>query len=74
MGPFLKLHGLRLVLGAIVVYLIFFLSLGSRTFFQHVVRVWTTPEARELGYELQETIGSAALAVTRRIRGDRLPY
>ena len=74
MGPVLKAHGLKLVLGAIAIYLIFFLSLGTRTFFQHVVRIVTTPEAKELGYELQETIGSAAVAVTRKIRGDRPLY
>jgi hypothetical protein len=74
MGPFLKAHGLRVVLTAVVIYLVFFLSLGTRTFFQHVRRIVTTPEAKELSYELTETLGSAALAVTRKIRGDRPPY
>lgn len=74
MGPFLKAHGLKVVLTAIAIYLVFFLSLGTRTFFQHVMRIVTTPEAKELRYELTETIGSAALAVTRKIRGDRPLY
>jgi hypothetical protein len=38
------------------------------------MRIVTTPEAKELRYELTETIGSAALAVTRKIRGDRPLY
>jgi len=74
MGPFLKEHGLRVLLGAIIIYFLFFFSLGTRTFFQHMARIVTTPEAKELGYELRETIGSAAVAVTRKVRGDRPPY
>jgi len=74
MGPVLKAHGLKLVLGAIAIYLIFFHSLGTRTFFGHVRRIVTTPEARELAYEVQESIGAVAVAVTRKIRGDRPLY
>jgi hypothetical protein len=74
MGPVLKAHGLKIVLGLIAVYFIFFHNLGTRTFFGHVRRIVTTPEARELAYEVRESVASAAVAVTRKLRGDRPLY
>jgi hypothetical protein len=68
MVVFIKTYGLRLLLGLIGIYALFFLSLGTRTFAQHMLRIGRTPEARELYSELGGTIGSATSAVTRRIR------
>jgi hypothetical protein len=68
MVVFIKTHGLRLLVGLIVVYMLFFFSLGTRTFAQHLFRIGRTPEARELYSELGGTIASATSAVTRRLR------
>lgn len=68
MVVFIKAYGLRLFLGLIAIYMVFFFSLGTRTLAQHVLRIGRTPEARELYSELGGTIGSATSAVTRRIR------
>ena len=68
MVVFIKTYGLRLFLGLIVIYMLFFFSLGTRTFAQHVLRIGRTPEARELYSELGGTVASATSAVTRRIR------
>jgi hypothetical protein len=65
---FFKTHGLRLIASLALVYLVFFLNLGTRTFAQHVWRVGGTPEARELYSEVGGSIASATSAVTRRLR------
>lgn len=74
MGPFLKEHGLKLIVSAVVLYLVFFMSLGTRTLFQHVVRIARTPEAQELGEELVDTLASATNSVKRQLRGERPDY
>lgn len=65
----LKKNGPKIIAAAIAIYLIFFMSLGTRTFAQHVIRIVNTPEAKELAYELFATASDATHAVTRRIRG-----
>ena len=68
MVVFIRTYGLRVLLTLIVVYLLFFMSLGTRTFAGHVWRIARTPEARELYSELAGTISSTTSAVTRRLR------
>ena len=68
MVVFVRTYGLRILLTLIVVYLLFFMSLGTRTFAGHVWRIARTPEARELYSELAGTVSSATSAVTRRLR------
>lgn len=68
MVVFVRTYGLRILLTLIVVYLLFFMSLGTRTFAAHVWRIARTPEARELYSEMAGTISSATSAVTRRLR------
>lgn len=74
MGPYLKQHGLGLAIALVAMYLVFFLSLGTRTLFQHVVRIARTPEAQELGQELVDTVASATNSVKRRFRGAASDY
>jgi hypothetical protein len=74
MGPFLKEHGLAVGVSLVAIYLIFFLSLGTRTLFQHVVRIARTPEAQELGQELVDTAASATHTVKQRFRGGATDY
>jgi hypothetical protein len=74
MAPFLKQHGLKLAISLVVVYLLFFMSLGTRTFGQHMLRIARTPEAQELGEELIDTLASAADSVGNRIRGRAADY
>ena len=74
MGPFLKQHGLTLAISLVVIYLVFFLSLGTRTLFQHAVRIARTPEAQELGEEIVETLASATHRVKQRLRGGATDY
>ena len=50
------------VLLAFVCYLLFFVRLGSRTPFQHLMRITDTDEARELGREVRDE--------TKRIRDE----
>jgi hypothetical protein len=64
---FLKTHGLRLIAALALVYLVFFLNLGTRTLAQHVWRIGGTPEAREMYSEVGGTIASATSAVTRKL-------
>jgi len=65
----LKKNGPKIVAAVVAIYLIFFMSLGTRTFAQHVLRIVNTPEAHELAYEVFSTAREATQAVTRRIRG-----
>lgn len=74
MSPFLKEHGLGLSISLVGIYLVFFLSLGTRTLFQHVVRIARTPEAQELGQELVDTAASATNSVKQRFRGGASDY
>ena len=74
MGPFLKQHGLTVAISLVAVYLVFFLSLGTRTFAQHVLRIARTPEVQELGEELADTLASATDSVKRRLRGGASDY
>jgi hypothetical protein len=68
MTLFFKTHGLRLIAALALIYLVFFLNLGTRTLAQHLWRVGATPEAREMYGEVGGTIASATSAVTRRLR------
>lgn len=59
----------QMITAIMAVYFIFFMSLGTRTFAQHVMRISNTPESRELAYELFATAREAAHAITHRARG-----
>jgi len=74
MGPFLKQHGLTLAISLVVVYLVFFLNLGTHTFAGHMLRIVRTPEAQELGEELVDTLASATDSVKRRLSGGASDY
>jgi hypothetical protein len=74
MGPFLKQHGLTIAISLVAIYLIFFLSLGTRTFAGHLLRIARTPEAQELGEELVDTLASATHSVKQRLRGGASDY
>lgn len=74
MGPFLKQHGLTLAVSLVAIYLVFFLSLGTRTFAQHMLRIARTPEVQELGEELVDTLASATQSVKQRFRGGPSDY
>jgi hypothetical protein len=65
---FVKTHGLKLIAVLALIYLVFFLNLGTRTFAQHLWRIGGTPEARELYSDVGGTIASATSAVTRKLR------
>lgn len=69
MGDLFKKNGAKIITALVVIYLVFFMSLGTRTFAQHIIRITTTPEAKELGYEMFATASEAAHAITRRVRG-----
>jgi hypothetical protein len=65
---FVKTHGLKLIAIFALIYLMFFLNLGTRTLGQHLWRIAGTPEARELYSEVGGTVASATSAVTRKLR------
>ncbi|MET0390323.1 MAG: hypothetical protein ABW321_30405 [Polyangiales bacterium] len=69
MGQFLKKNGAKFLTALVLIYLIFFMNLGTRTFAQHIYRIVTTPEAKELVHDVFHTAEYFAHAVTRRIRG-----
>jgi hypothetical protein len=69
MANALKKNGAKIITALMAFYFIFIMNLGTRTFAQHVIRIATTPEARELGYEVFNTASEATHAVTRRVRG-----
>lgn len=69
MGNALKKNGAKIITGILVVWLVFFMNLGTRTFAQHIIRIATTPEAKELAYEVFATASEATHAITRRVRG-----
>jgi len=64
-----KKNGAKIVTAIMTVYFIFFMNLGTRTFAQHVLRIATTPEAKDLAYEMFGTAREAAEALTSRARG-----
>jgi hypothetical protein len=67
----------RIACGLLVFWMVFFMEIGTRTFFQHVVRILGTPEARELGSEIVASLNNAKNTVRRelgnRIRGAEPP-
>jgi len=65
----MKKNAPKMIAGGMAIYFIFFMSLGTRTFAQHVIRIATTPEARELAYEMFSTGREASRALTSRARG-----
>lgn len=58
MGPFFKKHGVKVLLGLFVAYLVFIMDLGEHTFAGHVYRILKTPESRELGHEVVDKVSS----------------
>ncbi|MEY4581713.1 MAG: hypothetical protein RL701_6416 [Pseudomonadota bacterium] len=64
-----KKNGPKIAIALMVAYFVFVLNLGTRTFAQHVIRIATTPESKELAYEVFATASEATHAITRRIRG-----
>ena len=59
----------KIVTAVMAVYFVFFLNLGTRTFAGHVIRISTTPEARDMAEEIYETSTEAARGLTSRARG-----
>jgi hypothetical protein len=55
--------------GFYVIYILFIMNLGTRTFAQHLIRIATTPEAQDMASEVFDTLGGAVGAVTSRVRG-----
>lgn len=66
MGKFLKEHGLRVLAVLTVVYLIFIMQLGDRSFASHVWRILRTPEAQELGDEIVDKVATFVSGARRR--------
>jgi len=66
MGQFLKKNWLRIFLGLLVVYLVFIMDLGERSFAGHVVRILNTPESRELGHEIVDKVAGVASGAKQR--------
>ncbi|MEY4576604.1 MAG: hypothetical protein RL701_1307 [Pseudomonadota bacterium] len=65
----MKKNGAKIVTGVMAVYFIFFMTLGTRTFAQHVIRIATTPESKDLAYEAFGTAREVAEALSARARG-----
>lgn len=65
-GKFLKEHGVRVAAAVVVLYLLFLMQLGDRSFAGHVLRILRTPEAQELGDEIVEKVVSVASGAKRR--------
>ncbi|NLY93055.1 MAG: hypothetical protein GXY23_03410 [Myxococcales bacterium] len=57
----------RLVTLTILLYVFFGVPIGERTLFQHVVRIASTDEAKELGRELREAGAKAGAKVGEQI-------
>jgi len=66
MGPFLRKNGVRIFLGLIVAYLLFFMELGEHSFAGHVGRILRTPESRELGNEIVDKVVTVASGAKHR--------
>jgi hypothetical protein len=66
MAKYLKEHGLKVLGGFIVVYVLFIMQLGQRSFMGHVVRILKTPEAQELGDEVVDKVVTVASGARRR--------
>ncbi|MET0386103.1 MAG: hypothetical protein ABW321_09110 [Polyangiales bacterium] len=62
----LKRHGVKLFVGLLGLYLLFVMDLGGRSFARHVVRVFKTPEMRELGSEIANKVIDVASGAKRR--------
>lgn len=56
---FLVRAGVRLVVLAALLYALFFVPLGKRTLYEHFTRIAATPEAKELGAEVETAVESA---------------
>jgi hypothetical protein len=67
MAAFFSKFGLHLLVTVATIYFVFYVHIGSRTLFQHTVRIARTPEARELGSDIVEAVASAKTVVTRKI-------
>jgi hypothetical protein len=64
----------RFVLTLFVIWLVFLMDLEGRSFAQHVVRIATTPETKELGYAIGEKFGRMFDDVRRRADLGRSRY
>jgi hypothetical protein len=58
-----KKYYARVFVAALILYLMFAVDLGTGTFAQHLYRIGTTPECRQLGIELGETAVAIAHAL-----------
>ena len=64
----------RFLLTLFVIWLVFLMDLEGRSFAQHVVRIATTPETKELGYAIGEKFGRMMDDVRRRADISRSRY
>jgi hypothetical protein len=68
MGSLLK-SCITLVIIAVIAYLVFFVSFGDKTLYQHVVGISETKEAKILGTEVGKKYKKTKKKVTREIKG-----
>jgi hypothetical protein len=71
MGQFVARFWLKSLVTFVLIYCMFFVQIGDRTFWQHAKRIAGTDEARELGNGIVAALGSAKTAVAQKI-GNRL--
>ena len=64
----------RLLLTLCVIWRVFLMDLEGRSFAQHVARIATTPETKELGYAIGEKFGRMMDDVRRRADLSRSRY
>lgn len=76
MASSLKKDAPKIIVAVILIWLIFFYHVGTgrRSFADHVFRIVTTPEARELGDEVLSDVRYVTHAITSRVRGAIVGY
>ncbi len=50
-------------------YFVFMVPLGEKTFYEHLTRIYKTPEAQDLGSELKKKVETAGLRIKGQIDG-----
>ena len=52
---------------AVIAYVVFTVPLGERTMFEHLARIWETPEAQDMRSEVRDAASRAKTEMTARI-------
>lgn len=60
---------LKLCLLAAALYVVFFVPLGERTLYEHLSRIASTEEARELGGEVEGVVERAGSSAREKVLG-----